>query len=254
MSILVRGVFRSPEAANAAVEELTAMGYGPDAITVAMSSQTRSGLGLHESIDGTHVGRAATGGAVLGGLAAIVATVATGGLAFPIIAGAMAGIAGGSALGALVGAAGSEEERERLEQDIDAGAILVAVQAREEDVPRAQAILAPPVETSTGTEVVGAPLTAPVRTTVADDSLTVPARASVPTISSRDDVTYTGTDVRDATNEEVHRSIADEEQVKRDTFGDEMTPGEKVASVGNQAKNTIQADVDAGKRDVRSTI
>jgi hypothetical protein len=141
MSHLLRGTFQTPDQANAAIDRLAAIGYGPNDITVVMSPQTRERLGLHDTLDGTHVGRTATGGAVLGGLAAIVATAVTGGAALPIIAGALAGLAGGSAIGALVGAAGSEQERKQIEKDVEGGAIIVAVQAKHEDEARVQQIL-----------------------------------------------------------------------------------------------------------------
>lgn len=57
--------------------------------------------------------------------------------------------------------------------------------------------------------------------------------------------------VKDAASEASHRSAAEGEQAKRDVAGDAMTPGEKVGSAVNQAKNTVQADVDATKRDAR---
>ena len=58
--------------------------------------------------------------------------------------------------------------------------------------------------------------------------------------------------VKDAAHEAVHRGAADAEQAKREVAGDEMTPGEKAGSMFKQAKNTVQADVDAAKRNVRS--
>jgi len=58
-------------------------------------------------------------------------------------------------------------------------------------------------------------------------------------------------DVKDASSEAQHRSVAEGEQAKRDLAGDAMTPGEKVGSAVNQAKNTVQAEVDRAKRDVR---
>jgi hypothetical protein len=59
--------------------------------------------------------------------------------------------------------------------------------------------------------------------------------------------------VKDTVNEAGHRSDARAEQAKRDVAGDTMTPGEKVGSAVNQAKNNLQADVDATKRDVRNS-
>jgi hypothetical protein len=57
--------------------------------------------------------------------------------------------------------------------------------------------------------------------------------------------------VKDAASEATHRGAAEAEQQKRDVAGDEMTTGEKAGSMINQAKNTVQGDIDATKRDVR---
>jgi hypothetical protein len=58
-------------------------------------------------------------------------------------------------------------------------------------------------------------------------------------------------DVRDATHEARHRSVADVEKSKRETLGDELTPSEKAGSVLNEAKHRTQAEIDAAKRHVR---
>jgi hypothetical protein len=58
--------------------------------------------------------------------------------------------------------------------------------------------------------------------------------------------------VKDAASEASHRSAAEAEQTKRDVAGDQMTVGENVGSMFNQAKNSVQADTDAAKRDVRN--
>lgn len=57
---------------------------------------------------------------------------------------------------------------------------------------------------------------------------------------------------KDAASEGSHRSIAEGEQAKRDVAGDQMTAGEKLGSVVNQGKNSVQAEVDAAKRDARN--
>jgi hypothetical protein len=59
--------------------------------------------------------------------------------------------------------------------------------------------------------------------------------------------------VKDAANEATHRSAAAAEQTKRDVAGDQMTVGENVGSMFNQATNSMQADTDAAKRDVRNS-
>ena len=58
-------------------------------------------------------------------------------------------------------------------------------------------------------------------------------------------------DVRDATHETLHRSSAEAERARREVAGDEMTTGEKVKSVANEAKNRAQAEIDEAKRKVR---
>ncbi|HEV3091148.1 MAG TPA: hypothetical protein VGX91_06825 [Candidatus Cybelea sp.] len=58
-------------------------------------------------------------------------------------------------------------------------------------------------------------------------------------------------DVKDTVHESQHRSAADMERGKRETLGNEMTPGEKAGSALNEAKNRVQADYDKTKREVR---
>ena len=58
--------------------------------------------------------------------------------------------------------------------------------------------------------------------------------------------------VKDTISEAGHRSAAEGEQAKREVAGDQMTVGENVGSMFNQGKETIKADIDAGKRDVRN--
>ena len=57
---------------------------------------------------------------------------------------------------------------------------------------------------------------------------------------------------KDAASKAGHRSAAEGEQTKRDVAGDAMSPGEKLGSMANQAKNAVQGDVDAAKRDARN--
>ncbi len=57
---------------------------------------------------------------------------------------------------------------------------------------------------------------------------------------------------KDAVSEASHRSAAEGEQAKRDLAGDQMTAGEKLGSILNQGKNTVQAEVDASKREARN--
>lgn len=58
--------------------------------------------------------------------------------------------------------------------------------------------------------------------------------------------------VRDAVSEGSHRGAAEAEQTKRDLAGDVMTPGENLASMANQAKNSVAAEIDGAKQDIRN--
>ena len=66
-----------------------------------------------------------------------------------------------------------------------------------------------------------------------------------------DAVKSTVDNIKDTVHEGQHRAAADSERVKRETLGNEMTPGEKIGSALNEAKNRTQAEYDATKRDVR---
>jgi hypothetical protein len=57
--------------------------------------------------------------------------------------------------------------------------------------------------------------------------------------------------IKDTVHEGQHRAAADNERAKRETLGNDMTPGEKIGSAVNEAKNRAQAEYDATKRDVR---
>jgi hypothetical protein len=54
--------------------------------------------------------------------------------------------------------------------------------------------------------------------------------------------------IKDTASETAHRTIAETERHKRETLGDALTPSEKAKSVLNEAKNTVQANVDAAKK------
>jgi uncharacterized protein YjbJ (UPF0337 family) len=56
-------------------------------------------------------------------------------------------------------------------------------------------------------------------------------------------------DVKHATSEAAHRAAAKAEQERRAAAGDDLTTGQKVGSVLNQSKETIEAEIDAFKRD-----
>jgi hypothetical protein len=68
-----------------------------------------------------------------------------------------------------------------------------------------------------------------------------------------DDVKGAAENVKDSVNEALHRSTAEAERIRREAAGDTMTPGEKAGSVINETKNTIQAEIDAGKQEARKS-
>ena len=60
--------------------------------------------------------------------------------------------------------------------------------------------------------------------------------------------------VKDTANEASHKSAAEGEQAKRDVAGDQMTVGENLGSMANQAKEELQGETSAAKRDTRNAI
>jgi ElaB/YqjD/DUF883 family membrane-anchored ribosome-binding protein len=67
-----------------------------------------------------------------------------------------------------------------------------------------------------------------------------------------DEVKKVVDNVKDSLSESAHKSEAEGERAKRDLAGDAMTPGEKAGSLFNEAKNDIQGETDAAKRDIRN--
>jgi len=59
--------------------------------------------------------------------------------------------------------------------------------------------------------------------------------------------------VKDTANEASHKSAAEGEQAKRDVAGDQMSVGENLGSMANQAKEELQGETAATKRDVRNS-
>lgn len=58
-------------------------------------------------------------------------------------------------------------------------------------------------------------------------------------------------DVRDSAGEAMHHSAAEAEKARRETAGDTMTPGEKIASAADEAKERIKEGSDHAKRSIR---
>jgi hypothetical protein len=69
----------------------------------------------------------------------------------------------------------------------------------------------------------------------------------------KEDIVKGVEDVKDSVSETAHRANANAEQAKRDVAGDQMTTSEKVGSALNQAKESVQAEYDKTKRNVRDT-
>ena len=154
------GIYDDRASAEAAVNQLYALGYTRDDIGVMMSDRTAA-RDFSEKTGTKAATGAATGAAVGGGLGAIVAglmatgsvaaIVGTGGVATPLVAGPLAaalaghgaGGAAGGILGALVGA-GIPEHRAREYQDrIDNGGILIGVRPRPNDRDQVRSVFGP---------------------------------------------------------------------------------------------------------------
>jgi hypothetical protein len=60
--------------------------------------------------------------------------------------------------------------------------------------------------------------------------------------------------VKDSVSEAAHKSEAEAERASRELAGDTLTPGEKVGSVANEAKNRVQAGIDHAKVEARKEI
>lgn len=73
-------------------------------------------------------------------------------------------------------------------------------------------------------------------------------------MSFKDDLKKTGANIKDSLDEAGHRGNADGEKVTRDLAGDQMTTGEKAGSMFRQGTETVKADLDATKRDVRNKV
>ena len=68
----------------------------------------------------------------------------------------------------------------------------------------------------------------------------------------KDELNKAVKNVQDGFKEAGHRGEAQAEQTKRDVAGDQMTASEKAGSMANQAKNTVEAEFDKAKQDVRN--
>jgi hypothetical protein len=58
-------------------------------------------------------------------------------------------------------------------------------------------------------------------------------------------------DVRDSAAAAVHHSAAEAERARRETEGDTLTAGEKMASVADETKERMKEGVDNAKKSIR---
>lgn len=163
MSTVVLGVFSDRDRAEEAISDLEAEGYDPKDISIAMKDTEKedklsNSIGAQYVIGGT-LGGAATG-AVLGGLAGLVASFMIPGLGAFFIGGPLAaalglsgaaattasgaatGAVAGSIIGALTSTFGlSRKEAEIYESRINGGGVLIAVPARDREEREVEEIL-----------------------------------------------------------------------------------------------------------------
>src|SRR5688500_8927221 len=133
---VVVGLFESRESAQRAIAALAAAGFHEDDIGFAIKSDGEP----HDEVTGAEGpgGGAATGaltGGLLGGLIAAAAAlivpgigpILAGGLLASALSGAAIGAAAGGVLGALVGLGVPEEEAAVLQEELQAGKVVVTV-------------------------------------------------------------------------------------------------------------------------------
>jgi hypothetical protein len=77
-------------------------------------------------------------------------------------------------------------------------------------------------------------------------------RKEFTTVGLKEEFVKVVDNVKDAVSEAGHKSTAEAEQAKRDVAGDEMTPGENLASMANQAKHSVAGEIDGAKVDIRN--
>lgn len=137
MHLTVSAAYETHTAANRAIRDLVAAGFDHSAISVVMTKSTRDRYYSRDSAAGWGAGV----GAVVGGLAALAAAPVTFFAVGPLVAvlgGSLFGAAGGGLLGALVDLGMPEEQARIMADQLESGAVLVAVHA-ESDQRAAQA-------------------------------------------------------------------------------------------------------------------
>jgi hypothetical protein len=144
MSKTITAVFDTRSAADSALRKLEQAGFTKDQVAMLISEETR---GRHFSVEESNKAEeGATVGATVGGLvgALSLALVSAGGILVPglniVVSGALlgalaglgAGVAAGGLVGALVGLGIPEHEAKLYEAEVRKGAILIAVEARDD--------------------------------------------------------------------------------------------------------------------------
>jgi hypothetical protein len=141
------GMYYDREPAEAAVNRLHGIGYGPKEISLMMDDKTRErAFAAVANVKGSEgVATGATIGGILTAIAAgltatgsVAAIAGTGGLAAPLVAGPLAaalaglgaGAAGGGIIGGLIGLGIGESKAKDYEKGLRNGGILVAVKPK----------------------------------------------------------------------------------------------------------------------------
>jgi len=151
MNTLVMGVFKDTVDADKTIEDLKALGYGDQNISVIAKDSVRTKI-TQTDTGASSAGDGMVAGATIGGLAGLligIATAPVGGLliagplaatlgistaAATTVGGVAAGAAAGGLVGALVGLGLSEDEAKVYEEYINNEGVLVAVNANEGQV------------------------------------------------------------------------------------------------------------------------
>lgn len=141
MRVTVSAAYETHTLANRAIDDLVAAGFDHDAISVVMTKSTRDRYYSSDSATAWGAGV----GAVVGGLAALAAAPVTffaAGPLFALLGGSLLGATGGGLLGALVDLGMPEEQARIMADQLESGAVLVAVHAESERrAAEAEAIL-----------------------------------------------------------------------------------------------------------------
>ena len=148
MSQTVVGLFRSREQAEEAIRELKARDFDDQDISLVARDHEKGRDDERMSFENQNLADGTATGGAIGGLAGLIA--GAGALLIPGIgpiiaagplAGALTGIVTGGIAGGLVDYGIPEEEGERLEQEVESGSILVAVEIEDDDLAEKVAVV-----------------------------------------------------------------------------------------------------------------